>query len=93
MMRDGYHEPERVFPPPPTPILDGPLEDRALEILELIVGIYRVSTDDIVMGRGVSWPTVQRWYSVGGSRERGIEYMPRCLISLPKGTCARIGRS
>jgi hypothetical protein len=69
MMRDGYHEPESVFPPPPVPILEGDIEDRAFEILQLIVGIYRVSKHETVMGKGVSWAAVQRWYNVGGSRE------------------------
>ena len=67
MMRDGYHEPARVFPPPPFPILEGPLEDRALDILEFAVGVYRVSTHERVMRDGVCWSDVQQWYDVGGN--------------------------
>jgi hypothetical protein len=69
MMREQWHEPERAFPPPPVPILSGLLEERAYEILEFIVGVYRISQHERIMGRGVGWADVQRWYDVGSSQE------------------------
>jgi hypothetical protein len=66
MMRDGWHEPERVFTAPPVSVLTGSLEERAFEILELIVGIYRISTHENVTRRGVCWADVQRWYAMNG---------------------------
>ena len=70
MMREGYHEPERVFPPPPTPVLEGDLDDRAYEMLELIVWVWRISQHSSRLRRGVDFAVLQRWYSVEDSDEK-----------------------
>lgn len=70
MMRDGYHEPERVFPPPPKPVLEGDLDGRAFEMLELIVGAWRISQNSLRLRNGMDWAVLQRWYNVGDSDEK-----------------------
>jgi hypothetical protein len=81
MMREGWHEPERVFTAPPLSVIEGPIEERAYEILELIVGIYRVSTHESITRQGVSWANVQRWYALhdfsykGGRVYAAIAYL------------------
>ena len=69
MMRDGYHEPERVFPPPPARVLEGNLDERAFEMLELVVWVFRISQHGERLRQGVDWAVLQRWYDVGSSQE------------------------
>lgn len=69
MVRDGYFEPERVFPAPAADVLDGDLDDRALEMLELFTWVFRVAHHDRSQV-GLDWAILQRWYRVGDSREK-----------------------
>lgn len=74
IIRDGYIEPERAFPAPPTPIMEGDLDKRAFEILEFVVQVYRLAQHRDILRSGVDWATLQRWYDVKGNHDRNRIY-------------------